>query len=76
MEGDLDTIGLVAFYEETLACSLPLSTSLSLSSPPPPSLILLHTLTQREGHMGTHRAGSHPPAQRRVLEVKATLWAP
>lgn len=31
MEGDLDTIGLVAFYEETLACSLPLSTSLSLS---------------------------------------------
>lgn len=70
MEGDLDTIGLVAFYEETLACSLPLSTSLSLS------LILLHTLTQREGHMGTYRAGSHPPAQRRVLEVKGTLWAP
>lgn len=75
MEGDLDTIGLVAFYEETLARSLPLSTSLSLSPPPPP-LILLHTLTQREGHMGTHRAGSHPPAQRRVLEVKGTLWAP
>lgn len=79
MEGDLDTIGLVAFYEETLACSLPLSASLSLSLPRPPpslSLILLHTLTQREGHMGTHRAGSHPPAQRRVLEVKGTLWAP
>lgn len=80
MEGDLDTIGLVAFYEETLACSLPLSTLLSLSPTAPLSLslslILLHTLTQREGHMGTHRAGSHPPAQRRVLEVKATLWAP
>lgn len=37
MEGDLDTIGLVAFYEETLARSLPLSTSLSLSLPHSPT---------------------------------------
>lgn len=47
MEGDLDTIGLVAFYEETLACSLPLSTSLSLSPAPPLSPSFSYTPSHR-----------------------------
>lgn len=51
MEGDLDTIGLVAFYEETLACSLPLSTSLSLSPPPPP-LSLPPSFSYAPSHRG------------------------
>lgn len=62
MEGDLDTIGLVAFYEETLACSLPLSTSLSLSPAPPLSFPHSPTHPHTEGRPHGNSQSWQPPA--------------